>query len=104
MTQAVLKDTMVNTHKTVGDGCWILGVELKDIMFNTYKTVGDGCWVLGVDLKDIMFNTLKTALLQLFRPSFPFHSTCQNVLTACQVRIFLMKKNIFLHEEKYFSS
>ena len=82
MTQAVLKDTMVNTHKTVGDGCWILGVELKDIMFNT----------------------LKTALLQLFRPSFPFHSTCQNVLTACQVRIFFMKKNIFLHEEKYFSS
>jgi len=60
MIQAVLKDTMVNTHKTMGDGCWILGVD--------------------------------------------FHSTCQNVLTACQVRIFFMKKNIFLHEEKYFSS
>ena len=104
MIQAVLKDTMVNISKTVGDGCWRLGVDLKDIMFNTYKTVGDGCWVLGVDLKDIMFNTLKTALLQLFRPSFSFHSTCQNVLTACQVRIFFMKKNIFLHEEKYFSS
>lgn len=27
MTQAVLKDTMVNTHKTVGDGCWMLGVD-----------------------------------------------------------------------------
>ena len=104
MAQAVLKDTMVNISKTTGDGCWRLGVDLKDIMFNTYKTVGDGCWVLGVDLKDIMFNTLKTALLQLFRPSFPFHSTCQNVLTACQVRIIFMKKNIFLHEEKYFSS
>ena len=82
MAQAVLKDTMVNTHKTMGDGCWILGVELKNTVFNPPKT----------------------ALLQLFRPSFPFHSTCQNVLTACQVRIFFMKKNIFLHEEKYFSS
>ncbi len=82
MIQAVLKDTMVNTHKTMGDGCWILGVELKNTVFNPPKT----------------------ALLQLFRPSFPFHSTCQNVLTACQVRIFFMKKNIFLHEEKYFSS
>ena len=82
MTQAVLKDTMVNTHKTVGDGCWILGVELKNTVFNPPKT----------------------ALLQLFRPPFSFHSTCQNVLTACQVRIFFMKKNIFLHEEKYFSS
>ena len=82
MTQAVLKDTMVNTHKTVGDGCWILGVELKNTVFNPPKT----------------------ALLQLFRPSFFFHSTCQNILTACQVRIFFMKKNIFLHEEKCFSS
>ena len=82
MIQAVLKDTMVNTHKTMGDGCWILGVELKNTVFNPPKT----------------------ALLQLFRPSFPFHSTCQNVLTACQVRIFFMKKNIFLHEEKCFSS
>ena len=104
MIQAVLKDTMVNISKTAGDGCSRLGVELKDIMFNTHKTVDDGCWRLGIELKDIMFNTLKTALLQLFRPSFPFHSTCQNVLTACQVRIFFMKKNIFLHEEKYFSS
>ena len=82
MIQAVLKDTMVNTHKTMGDGCWILGVELKNTVFNPPKT----------------------ALLQLFRPSFPFHSTCQNVLTACQVRIFFMKINIFLHEKKYFSS
>ena len=82
MTQAVLKDTMVNTHKTMGDGCWILGVELKNTVFNPPKT----------------------ALLQLFRPSFPFHSTCQNVLTACQVRIFFMKKNIFLHEKNYFFS
>ncbi len=104
MIQAVLKDTMVNISKTTGDGCWVLGVDLKDIMFNTYKTVGDGCWRLGIELKDIMFNTLKPALLQLFRPSFPFHSTCQNVLIACQVRIIFMKKNIFLHEEKYFSS
>ena len=104
MIQAVLKDTMVNTHKTMGVRCWRLGVELKDIMFNTYKTVGDGCWVLGVDLKNIMVNLPKTALLQLFRPSFFFHSTCQNILTACQVRIFFMKKNIFLHEEKCFSS
>jgi len=77
---------------------------LKDTMVNISKTMGDGCWRLGIELKDIMFNTLKTALLQLFRPSFPFHSTCQNVLTACQVRIIFMKKNIFLHEEKYFSS
>ena len=77
---------------------------LKDTMVKISKTTGDWCWEIGVDLKDIMFNTLKTALLQLFRPSFPFHSTCQNVLTACQVRIFFMKKNIFLHEEKYFSS
>ena len=97
MIQAVLKDTMVNISKTTGDGCCVLGVELKDIMFNTYKTVGDGCWVLGVDLKDIMFNTLKTALLQLFRPSFSFHSTCQNIQTASQVRFFF-------HEKKYFSS
>ena len=82
MAQAVLKDTMVNTHKTMGDGCWILGVELKNTVFNPPKT----------------------ALLQLFRPSFFFHSTCQNIQTACQVRIFFMKKNIFLHEEKYFSS
>ena len=82
MTQAVLKDTMVNTHKTVGDGCWILGVELKNTVFNPPKT----------------------ALLQLFRPSFFFHSTCQNILTACQVRIFFMKKNIFLHENNYFFS
>ena len=77
---------------------------LKDTMINISKTTGDGCWVLGVDLKDIMFNTLKTALLQLFRPSFSFHSTCQNILTACQVRIIFMKKNISHHEEKYFSS
>ena len=77
---------------------------LKDTMVNISKTTGDGCWRLGIELKNIMFNTLKTALLQLFRPSFPFHSTCQNVLTACQVRIFFMKKNIFLHEEKCFSS
>ena len=111
MAQAVLKDTMVNISKTTGDGCWRLGVELKDIMFNTYKTVGDGCWRLGIELKDIMFNTLKPALLQLFRPSFFFHSTCQNILTACQVRIFFMKKifffmkkNISHHEEKCFSS
>lgn len=82
MTQAVLKDTMVNTHKTVGDGCWILGVELKNTVFNPPKT----------------------ALLQLFRPSFFFHSTCQNIQTACQVRIFFMKKNISHHEEKCFSS
>lgn len=66
MAQAVLKDTMVNTHKTMGDGCWILGVELKNTVFNPPKT----------------------ALLQLFRPSFFFHSTCQNIQTACQVRIF----------------
>jgi len=77
---------------------------LKDTMVNISKTTGDGCWILGVNLKDIMFNTLKTALLQLFRPSFPFHSTCQNVLTACQVRIIFMKKNIFLHENNYFFS
>ena len=38
MTQAVLKDTMVNTHKTVSDGCWILGVELKNTVFNPPKT------------------------------------------------------------------
>jgi len=82
MIQAVLKDTMVNTHKTMGDGCWILGVELKNTVFNPPKT----------------------ALLQLFRPSFPFHSTCQNIQTACQVRFFFMKKNISHHEEKYFSS
>ncbi|WP_449020719.1 hypothetical protein [Prevotella jejuni] len=77
---------------------------LKDTMVNISKTTGDGCWRLGIELKDIMFNTLKTALLQLFRPSFTFHSTCQNIQTACQVRIIFMKKNIFLHEEKYFSS
>ena len=82
MIQAVLKDTMVNTHKTMGDGCWILGVELKNTVFNPPKT----------------------ALLQLFRPSFFFHSTCQNIQTACQVRIFFMKKNISHHEEKCFSS
>jgi hypothetical protein len=82
MAQAVLKDTMVNTHKTMGDGCWILGVELKNTVFNPPKT----------------------ALLQLFRPSFFFHSTCQNIQTACQVRIFFMKKNISHHEEKCFSS
>ena len=104
MIQAVLKDTMVNISKTTGDGCWRLGVELKDIMFNTYKTVGDGCWVLGVELKNTVFNPPKTALLQLFRPSFPFHSTCQNIQTASQVRIIFMKKNISHHEEKYFSS
>lgn len=77
---------------------------LKDTMVNISKTTGDGCWRLGVELKDIMFNTLKTALLQLFRPSFFFHSTCQNIQTACQVRIFFMKKNISHHEEKCFSS
>lgn len=77
---------------------------LKDTMVNISKTTGDGCWEIGVELKDIMFNTLKTALLQLFRPSFPFHSTCQNIQTACQVRIFFMKKNIFHHEENCFSS
>ena len=77
---------------------------LKDTMVNISKTTDDGCWRLGIELKDIMFNTLKTALLQLFRPSFPFHSTCQNVLTACQVRIFFMKKNISHREEKCFSS
>ena len=77
---------------------------LKDTMVNISKTTGDGCCVLGVDLKDIMFNTLKTALLQLFRPSLFFHSTCQNIQTAPQVRIIFMKKNISHHEEKYFSS
>ncbi len=104
MIQAVLKDTMVNISKTTGDGCWVLGVELKDIMFNTHKTVGDGCWELGVELKNIMVNLPKTALLQLFRPSLFFHSTCQNIQTASQVRIIFMKKNISHHEEKYFSS
>ncbi len=77
---------------------------LKDTMVNISKTTGDGCWVLGVELKNTVFNPPKTALLQLFRPSFSFHSTCQNIQTASQVRIFFMKKNISHHEEKYFSS
>ena len=82
MTQAVLKDTMVNTHKTVGDGCWILGVELKNTVFNPPKTALFSC------LDHLPSSTL----------------TCLNILTACQVRIIFMKKNIFLHENNYFFS
>ena len=97
MIQAVLKDTMVNTHKTMGVRCWRLGVELKDIMFNTYKTVGDGCWVLGVDLKNIMVNLPKTALLQLFRPPSLFHSYVSEYSNS-------VSSANFFHEKKYFSS
>ena len=77
---------------------------LKDTMVNISKTTGDGCWEIGVELKNIMVNLPKTALLQLFKPSFFFHSTCQNIQIACQVRIIFMKKNISHHEEKCFSS
>jgi len=82
MTQAVLEDTMVNTHKTVGDGCWILGVELKNTVFNPLKQLFYSC------LDRLPSSTL----------------TCLNILTACQVRIIFMKKNIFLHENNYFFS
>ena len=82
MTQAVLKDTMVNTHKTVGDGCWILGVELKNTVFNPLKRLFYSC------LDHLPSSTL----------------TCLNILTACQVQIIFMKKNIFLHENNYFFS
>ena len=75
MTQAVLKDTMVNTHKTVGDGCWILGVELKNTVFNPPKT----------------------ALLQLFRPLSLFHSYVSEYSNS------VSSANYF-HEKKYFSS
>jgi|GEM_PF-1715915 len=82
MIQAVLKDTMVNTHKTMGDGCWILGVELKNTVFIPLKRLFYSC------LDRLPSSTL----------------TCLNILTACQVRIVFMKKNIFLHENNYFFS
>ena len=104
MIQAVLKDTMVNISKTTGDGCWVLGVDLKDIMFNTYKTMGDGCWILGVELKNTVFIPLKRLFYSCLGRLPSSTLTCLNILTACQVRIIFMKKNIFLHEEKYFSS
>ena len=82
MTQAVLKDTMVNTHKTMGDGCWILGVELKTPYLIPLKRLFYSC-----------LDRLPSSIL-----------TCLNILTACQVRIIFMKKNIFLHENNYFFS
>lgn len=82
MIQAVLKDTMVNISKTTGDGCWVLGVDLKDIMFNTLKRLFYSC------LDRLPSSTL----------------TCLNILTASQVRIIFMKKNISHHEENCFSS
>ena len=75
MTQAVLKNTMVNTHKTMGDGCWILGVELKNTVFNPPKT----------------------ALLQLFRPPSLFHSYVSEYSNS------VSSANYF-HENKYFLS
>ena len=65
MIQAVLKDTMVNTHKTMGDGCWILGVELK------------------------------TALLQLFRPPSLFHSYVSEYSNSVSSANFFHEKKYF---------
>ena len=75
MIQAVFKDTMVNTHKTTGDRCWRLGVELKNTVFNPPKT----------------------ALLQLFRPTSLFHSYVSEYSNS------VSSANYF-HEKKYFSS
>ena len=82
MTQAVLKDTMVNTHKTVGDGCWILGVELKNTVFNPPKT----------------------ALLQLIGPPSLFHSYVSEYSNSVSSANYFHEKNIFLHENNYFFS
>ena len=70
---------------------------LKDTMVNISKTMGDGCWVLGVELKDIMFNTLKPVLLQLFRPPSLFHSYVSEYSNS-------VSSANFFHEKKYFSS